>query len=195
MYTTLYLGPVQSIGYNLAPAWTSAPAPGGTRAFTLSGTLPVAPAEQLSELVANDARRVTIGGQSGVLEYVFMDGGVSRDFNGWCLFDRYDFTPYRLGDGVKGADFTLSAVHLGPQRQPVVVHSGRDLDNDYDLDGTPILAQPLTAGVFLTDPGGTRIVREFDPLPCDPARTTSDIAEMEIYIDPTAAVVAVAPTV
>lgn len=193
LYTTLYIGPVQGIGYNLEPAWASAPTPQGTRGASIRGSLRLAQAEQLSELVANGARRVTIGGETGVLEYVYFDGGVTREFNGWYLLQAFSFDPYRVGDTVQYAHYSLSAVHLGAHRQVVITRSDRDRVNSYSLTPSAIVADPFTGGGFVRSPGGTLVQREFDPEPHDPARVVADSAVMNVYLNPTDSTILAAP--
>lgn len=183
MYTTLYIGPVQAIGYNLDASWKSAASAQHARAFSLKGAIEVAAAEQLSELVANPDRRSTIGAFTGVLDYVFMNGGIARDFNGWALLESFDFNPYRLGDQARFVNFTVDAANLGPHRQVVIVHTDRALDDDFSLTAKATLTDPFVTDGLVRSPGGTLLRRDYDPLPTDPDRTSTDAyAQMAIYV-------------
>ncbi len=193
LYTFVYIGPIQSIAYNLEPSWGSAPANAqGTREMSLKATLTLQAAEQLSELVANGALRKTVGAYTGAQVYIFFNGGVSREFNGWYLLQSSSFDPYRLGTP-RYANVSLSAVHLGAHRQAVVTRSARNRANSYSLTPAPMVADPFVGGGFVRPPGGTKVTREFDPNPHDPARVATVPAVMGVYLNPTAQVIPCTP--
>lgn len=184
--TTLYIGPVQAAARNLEPAWTSAPDANGFRGASIKAVLLIDQAEQLSELIANSGLRVTIGGPAGVLDAVWFDGAISRDFNGWYLLQALSFEPYGTGNWVSHVPVTISALHLG-QRQPIVTRSDRARANDYSITPQALLAQPYWGDDedgqrFVVTPGGSFFTREYDPTsPHDVARIESDGRQLGLY--------------
>lgn len=104
-------GPVSTIHYN--PTYEQTAYVDGVADVQIGGSLPVAAAQTLVELVNNRANRITTQGRTGVLEYLTSPSPVIAPFNGWYLFHRFVFAPYRLGSGAKGVDFTLTASYLG----------------------------------------------------------------------------------
>lgn len=180
--TTLYIGPIQAAARNLEPSWASVPDAKGFRSASIKAALPIAQSEQLSELVANADRRITVGGPSGVLEPIWFDGAITRDFNGWYLLQGLSFEPYGTGEWVSHVPVTLSALHLG-QRQPIVVRSARPLANSYAIVPKSVVTDPFGLdGSFVSSPGGTHATREFDPEPHDSARVSVVAATQHSYI-------------
>lgn len=143
-------------------------APDGSRTVTIRGSLPLLQAHQLSELVANRARRMTIGGATGVLEYVSFDARVANQFIGWYLLEAFSFEPYRVGDQVRYCDFSLSATYLGDQREVVVSRSARAYVRDFVSSAKALVVQPFygedsDGEPFRISPGGTFTTRAYDP--------------------------------
>jgi hypothetical protein len=166
VFSTTFLGPVRGQVYNAGPSWASDSSL--LRSATFAGHLTVAGAEQMSELLANTARRVTIGGHTGVLEFVWSESGVVNNFNGWYLLEQFSFEPYRIGDSTTYVAFTLDATYLGSQRQPVVTRAARAKPNDFALSATSVLVNPLwdeassPTDSFVTRPVGSFGTREYD---------------------------------
>lgn len=190
-----YLGPVKT-DFHGDPtfSWDSTPKPGGARGVTVGGVLDWPQAEQLSELVANDARRQTVGADTGVLVYVYADDVRLHPFNGWVLLQSMSLNAsYEHSIENWPVPFALNAVHLGAHRQVVVTRSDRDRTNSFGLDSQAIVADPFVGGSFVRSPGGTLVTREYDPNPHDPARVSTTPAEMDVYLAPTAEVILAAP--
>lgn len=108
-----YIGEVLAPVYNWAPAWSSASGSTGFRLVTYAGHMALAVAYQLSELVANRDRQVTIGGESGVLEYIWSESEVASNFNGWHLLKGFAMSPAKIGSDAVYTPISLTAVHLG----------------------------------------------------------------------------------
>ena len=104
-------GPVAAIHYN--PTYQQTATVDGISAVQIGGSLPLAAAQTLFELVNNKDDRTTIGGRTGVLEWVTSPYPVIAPFNGYYLFQSFDFVPYKFSDGTIAADFTLTAAYLG----------------------------------------------------------------------------------
>lgn len=160
------IGPVACDIWDAQFAWAGTPTASGMRPGSFTGTVPWAKATQLQELVANPDRQVTIGNETGVLEYVWSDDGFLRDFRGWCLLQTASIN---AGVEHSGDDavvpVSISVVLIG-DRQVVVPRSARALTNAFSLGGAELLAAPLTVSdgnpAFSAEPGGTTLEREFD---------------------------------
>lgn len=113
LLSDLYIGPVLAPIYNWQPSWASRSTPNGFRAVSHSGHMTLTVAYQLSELVANRDRRVTIGGESGVLEYIWSESPVAANFNGWHLLTDFAMSPQKIGADARYTPITLGALHLG----------------------------------------------------------------------------------
>lgn len=178
---TFWLGPVGLALGNPSFSWDADPQPDGSRDAVIAGMAEWWQAQQLSELVANPARRATIGKATGVLEYFWAGDEMLRPFRGWYLFSKLNLRaeqPHSLGGISAMVPFSLSATYLGDQRQPVVSRSARARDNAFDLDGQALVVNPFwgedaDGEPFLIDPGGTFFTREYDPTsPHDGTRLT-----------------------
>lgn len=104
-------GPVEALHYN--PSYTQRAIVDGISDVQIGGALPLAEAQTLWELVNNKDNRTTIGGRTGVLEWIESPYPVIAPFNGWYLLQAMDFTPYKFSNGTIAADFTLSCAYLG----------------------------------------------------------------------------------
>lgn len=175
-----YLGPVPvTEHFDPSFSWTSEDV-AGIRGASISGELPWSKAQQLSELVNNGARRITIGSHSGVLEYVHLDDVMLRDFQGFYLFRSFDVDADHASslNGVDGpVPFSVDAAYLGDitHREVVVVRSARPRANDHGLDPSSIVANPFSddAEQFPVSPGGESFTREYDPADYTPGGGTS----------------------
>lgn len=107
-------GPVSTTYYN--PNYSHGSGQGkGISTVQISGSMPVAAAQTLLELVNNPDGRTTKGGHTGHLETITCPYPVISPFNGLYLLVRFDFVPYKFSNGTIAADFTLDAVYLGDQ--------------------------------------------------------------------------------
>lgn len=187
------IGPIAVTHYDPSFSWTSSPAPAGMTETEFSGNLERGQARRLRELVNSPTRRTTVYGIDGVLELVWDDTDVS--LNGLYLLRSCglspDFDVRPTGPNNELVPFSLSLLHLG-QVPPRVIRSDRARAGIGSLDATPIVAVPFTGADFVTPPGGTRITRQYDPDPHDPARVDVDVEEMVIYVSPTARSIPVA---
>jgi len=111
--STTNIGPVAMQPYNFLPQFNSTANVRGFRTGAFTGDVALAPAYALSELVANPAAYVTVGGATGVLEYVSSDNAMLTHFNGYYLLQSFDFTPSRIGDDARFTGFALHAILLG----------------------------------------------------------------------------------
>lgn len=176
--TTMRVGPTAAGLYNLQARWASQPFSGDARQASISGDTTLLAAHQLAELVANPELQVTIGRATGVLVPIHFDGRVADQFIGWYLLEAFSFDPYRIGDQVTHAGFSLSGAYLGPHPEVVVSRSARARANDFDLDGQALVVNPFwgedpDGEPFVVPPGGTFFTREYDPTsPHDSTRLT-----------------------
>lgn len=181
-----YIGPVALDLFDPSFSWVSAPSAAGTRQASLNGTVDWAIAHQLSELVANPDRNLTVGGDSGVLEYVWSSDSMLRAFNGWYLLKQCNVSPARehsLGGDRAVVPVAISAVHLG-ERQVAIVRSARARTNVHSLPAYELLAAPLTVSesseAFIVEPGGDEVLREFDAEHGSPFGPASDPRTMQL---------------
>lgn len=113
LISTMEIGPVSTTPYNYTATVTSTANPKGFRAANFNGVITVAQAVTLSELVANPAARQTIGGETGVLEYVTSTSPVMGNFDGYYLLQSFNFVPDMIGENARFAGFSLSGVLIG----------------------------------------------------------------------------------
>lgn len=156
---TTELGPIRlSFHYEPSFEWAGAPVPGaGARPVEINGMLEWGEAKLLQELVANAARRVTVGDQVGILERISNTDDLRRDFNGWYLLQAVTISadqPHSLHDFVP---VSIRGVLLG-DRAPIITRSARPLDNDFDILARSVVVQPLEGEdamghPFVVDPG------------------------------------------
>lgn len=166
------IGPLDVSYKDPGLSWTSQPGSSGVRGVSISGLVELHRAQQLSELVNNPARSVTVGGYTGVLEYLHFDGHVVSPFTGWYLLDQFSINiEHRYSfNGVTGpTPFSLSGYHLG-RLGPVVARSARARPNDLSLAATALVSDPFgrdsaTDDPFAHSPGGNLARRPFDANP------------------------------
>lgn len=108
----LNVGPVMTRPYNFKATRDSPSSVRGFRRLSFSGTLEIGLADAVEELVVNPSSRLTIGGETGVREYVESESPGLASINGWYLLTSFNSTlsvdplwPY--------VDFTLQATYLG----------------------------------------------------------------------------------
>lgn len=171
MAVTTYFGPVAAPLLGPKVAWTSEADAYGIRKAQFTGRLTRKSAQQLSELVANRGRRITIGGSVGVLEYVYTDHDFLRDHNGWYLLSQMQYGGGAFEGFSGAAEVTIEAAYLGDAttRQLVVTRSARTRTNVYGLSPTATVVGPLWlensdgTSAWAVDPGGTAATRDYDP--------------------------------
>lgn len=168
------IGPVAVRVRKPAFNWTSSASAQGQRAGAFAGVVQWAQAQQLSELVDNPGRRLTIGPSNGVLEPLWFDDVLLAQFSGWYLLDSFEL----LGDwqwSGHGIDypvaFSLKCVFLGANREIVVACSSRQLRNDFGFYGpSGVIVDPFwsedSAGgqSLLVAAGGTVVTREYEDI-------------------------------
>ncbi len=107
------IGPIVVDYRNPALSWKSEPSTHGIRPCTISGTVLMAQGHALAELVANPDARTTIGGFTGVLEFIEMDGDALASCEGYYLLQSLDLNIDRQFVYGGRAPFTLAAAYLG----------------------------------------------------------------------------------
>lgn len=172
-----YIGPVAvAPHYDPSFDWSADPAPSGMRGVQIIGRIDWDDARALGELVANPARRQSFGGATGVLELVWADDALQREFNGWHLLQRFDINAGQRDSLHDIVPFALSSVLLSKAHIVAVTRSARAKDNAYSLTARATVVQPLwgedpDGEPFMTAPGGTAFSRDYDP------RTGLDVRE------------------
>ena len=163
-----WIGPVAVELWDPAIKWTSSVSGAGTRAGTIAGFARWDVAKQLLELVDNPDRFVTIGADTGVLEYVWAGDEQLRGLRGWCLLQSADISAnvdHSLGDDAL-VPLSIGLVSVGDHRQVVATHSARALDNSHGLVGVDVVVAPLAVSdgnpAFTAEPGGTVATRAYD---------------------------------
>lgn len=96
-------------------SWRSAPTAHGIRPASIAGSASWAAVKALGELVANATARRTVGGFTGVLEYIVFDDTLLSDLTGYYLLQDFTISAGQQ-DSLTATDvpFTLSAAYLGP---------------------------------------------------------------------------------
>ena len=166
------IGPIAVDHRNPVITWSSTEVD-GVRPCRVTGQAEQASVRQLSELVANPDRRITVGGFSGVLEYVALSGPVA-EFAGWYLLDAIDVTAERpwtvanFGTSLL-KPFSLSATYLGSNLEVVVARSARARGNAHGLVPVAVVADPFWTQHAEGEPfvpvpsGGSAFARSYDP--------------------------------
>jgi len=103
--------------------WTSVPGSHGFvgrahghRPASISGVMQWAQAQSMSDLVANPEDRVTLGAQTGLLEYLVFDDVLLIGFTGYYLLQQFDLLGewQWAGHGINfPVGFSLKAIYLG----------------------------------------------------------------------------------
>ena len=107
------IGPVTVDYRNPTLRWTSQPTSHGIRTCTISGTVTIAQGDTLAEMVANPGAQETIGGFTGVKEFIEMDGDSLASKEGEYLLMSFDLeVEHRLVFGGR-VSFSLNAAYLG----------------------------------------------------------------------------------
>ena len=144
----------------------------GFRAGTVSGLFEWPAAEQLSELVANPHRRLTVGQHVGVLEPIWMDDALLVSWRGWYLLGSCAVDGDQPSSVRELVPVRIGAVFLG-EPQIVVTRSERARVNDFGLAARALVVDPfplpqVPANPFARSPGGVVFTREYDPRAHDP---------------------------
>jgi hypothetical protein len=191
----LWLGPVAVPAEIGDPSfrWTSDPNANGLRGAAFSGSLFWPQVHQLGELVDNADRQVTIGGKTGVLEYVHFDDNYRGPVRGWYLFESFELGEADHAASTTGeVKFSLTCSLVGDvmQRRIVALRSARAKASDFGGTPAEVYVSPFPVGASDPDsvvsPGGTRVLREVDASsPHETARLTPDAEddlELAAYI-------------
>jgi hypothetical protein len=130
-----WIGPVELVDSLIDPqlVFTGTPTALGLRTGQISGAAPWASVHQLLELVDNPHRRVTIGGQSGVLEPIYFPDTLLGPLTAWVLLQSMQLGQADVEaslDTLVPYTLTLASVGDGTYRQVVVVRSARAKAND-----------------------------------------------------------------
>lgn len=110
--STLNVGPIITRPYNFRCTRSSPSGVKGFRTVTFSGDVDQSVADALDELVVNPAARRTIGGQSGVPEYVESDSPGMPTISGMYLLTSFDST-LSVDPIWPFANFTLQCILMG----------------------------------------------------------------------------------
>lgn len=113
------IGPVVVDYRNPSLRWTGNPTNGGVQPCTIGGSLTLAQAHSLRELINNpDAPPITRHGFTGVQEFIECDGDAVGPLEGEYLLQGFDFEidhSYVFGGR---ALFTMTAAYLGDLVDP-----------------------------------------------------------------------------
>lgn len=112
----LAIGPVPVTYRDPKLSFSGDPTTHGISACSIGGLIEHNKAQQLRELVNNPTDRMTVGGFTGILEYVDFDGDTMSAFAGWYLLQSFEIQIEQQWSihGVSGlTPFSLSAVFLG----------------------------------------------------------------------------------
>lgn len=108
------IGTVTLTQYEPSLSWTSEPTRHGIRRCTISGRCDWTDADELSELVANPARQQTIGGFTGVLEFVTFSDSLLSPKTGYYLLESFEQSAsHEHSVGTAPVPFSISAAYLG----------------------------------------------------------------------------------
>lgn len=201
-----WIGPVRlldslggtSILFEPQLTFTGTPTALGLKPGQIVGSVEWWQAHQLDELVNNPQRRVTIGGQSGVLEPIYFSDPMLGPLTSWCLLQSFQLGQADQTHSLQGTTglvpytLTLTQVGDGTHRQVVVVRSARDKGNDFGVTPQSIVVNPFwdedpDGSPFITSPGGTRFTREYDASFPHVTSGTPESRQVSIYTAPMAA--------
>ncbi len=110
--SSLTVGPILMRPYNFKAVRSSPSGVKGFRQLTFSGDVDQAVADALDELVVNPVARLTVGGQSGVREYIEAESPGMPTISGMYLLTSFDST-LSVDPVWPFANFTLQATLLG----------------------------------------------------------------------------------
>lgn len=108
----LRVGPITAAPYNFNISRSSPSNAKGFRTITFSGDVDSDVADQLDELVVNPDARRSVGGQTGVQEYVESTSPALVSVNGYCLLTGFDAT-LSIDPNWPFASFSLTAILMG----------------------------------------------------------------------------------
>lgn len=164
------IGPVVvSVHGDPSASRSSTPTSRSGRDVSIQGYLEWDEVEQLSELVANSTLQRTIGGVTGVLEYISTDDDLLAGWNGWYLLTGFSYSPEQQHslNGVTGlVPFSLAGAYIGGAGVCVVAESD-PLANVHGVVSEPLAAlMPSTAdpalGQMRVYADGVLTVRPYD---------------------------------
>jgi hypothetical protein len=192
-----WIGPVELVDlYEPSLTFTGTPTALGLQPGQITGQTEWWQAHQLKELVNNPQRRVTIGGQSGVLEPIYFSDPMLGPLTSWCLLQSFQLGQADQSHSLQGktglVPYTLALTQVGDatQRQVVLTRSARSKGNDFGLSAFSMAVNPfwdedVAGSAFITDPGGTRVSRPYDPaFPHSTARLTAAPRAVTLYTAP-----------
>ena len=162
------IGPVQISHGNPTFSWDSTPIGPGLRGCRIGGSASWVAVKQLSELIANPGREISVGGRMGVLEYLTFDDDLLGTFTGWYLIDGLGLAAdHKDSLALYDLPFTLSAVYCDRRLAATLTRSARARPNGFDLAATAIVSDPHgtdsgTSDPFVVSPGGIAGTRPFD---------------------------------
>jgi hypothetical protein len=187
-----WIGPVQLVDlFEPSLTFTGSPTALGLQPGQITGQTEWWQAHQLKELVNNPARRVTIGGVSGVLEPIYFSDPMLGPLTSWCLLQSFQLGQADQSTSLQGTTglvpYTLGLTQVGDgtQRQVVVVRSARAKGNDYSLIAHSIVVDPFGAEDFTVTPGGTKGTREYDAAHPRDLSVPSGTSESLVFYDGT----------
>lgn len=180
-----YIGPVVVDLQN--PNATFGPAARGQRTISLTGETDRGPAEQLSELLANDDIRITVGDLYGAVLPVYIDHDDFGAYAGWYLFPPAEHTADWVSELSGLHPVKLNGVFLGHAPEIVIDRTSVPKSNDFVTTAMSMVVSPFrpesdAGDRFIVDPGGAFAVRQYDPTDYDPAVPTPDeVASIGYY--------------
>lgn len=163
-----FVGPIR-VQQHCDPSfsWSSDLSTDATRGAQISGRLDWEEAWAIHELIANPARRISVGQHTGVLEVIWANDELQRPFNGWYLLQSCSVDAAQRDSLTDIVPCTISGLHLGSSRL-VVSRFARALPDNFSLTSLSLAVQPLwgenAAGQpFDVTPGGSSFTRDYDP--------------------------------
>lgn len=95
-------------------SWDSTPTSHGIRGGSISGSCSWTAVQTLSELIANPDTQTTIGGRTGVLEYLVFDDTKLGTFTGYYLLEQFTVSPdHRSSLTTTDVPFSITCAFLG----------------------------------------------------------------------------------
>lgn len=108
------IGPVSLFHGNPDFSWSAAPTSRSGQAASISGLTDWDEAHELRELIANPALQQTVGGSTGVLEWIEFDDDLLGPFTGYYLLTAFAMSPTQDSSvGGSPVAFSLSADFIG----------------------------------------------------------------------------------
>ena len=135
--STLTIGAIVTTPYEFAAQLGSVVNPKGFQSASLSGKLELVLCKQIKALVANPTARSTIGGVTGILEYVTATAAAIDDVTGYHLLQSWDHSTDGIDPDWPYASFSLKTVYIGdlPVGSSVIIDGGGPGDGGTIIDG------------------------------------------------------------